>query len=105
MGTTEVTPETNREKAIRVSARSDVEPLARAVSNALLEHPKVQLRAMGAGAVNQAVKALAIARGFVALRGQDLVARPGFENTRDNTRPGTSGSDELSVVVMYVSVE
>jgi stage V sporulation protein S len=36
------------------------------------------LRAIGAGAVNQAIKACAIARGYVAPRGIDLSIRPGF---------------------------
>lgn len=101
----EVTPETNREMIIKVAARSDPKPLAGTVSNALTEHSTVKLRAIGAGAVNQSVKAIAIARGHVAQRGQDLVCRPGFETTKDISRPGTSGADELSCVVFFVSVE
>ncbi len=42
------------------------------------EKGSVELQAVGAGAVNQAVKAIAIARGFVAANGIDLVAIPAF---------------------------
>jgi stage V sporulation protein S len=38
----------------------------------------VVLRAIGAGAVNQAVKALVVAQGYVAQRGLVLANRPGF---------------------------
>ena len=36
------------------------------------------MQAIGAGAINQAVKAIAIARGYVAPAGMDLVCIPGF---------------------------
>ena len=36
------------------------------------------MRAIGAGAVNQAIKAMAIARGFVAPSGLDLICIPAF---------------------------
>jgi stage V sporulation protein S len=101
----EVTPQTNREPVIKVSARSDITPLAGTMANALLDSNSVKVRAIGAAAVNQAVKAAAKARGFVAQRGQDMVVRPGFETTHDISRPGTSGSNELSCIVLYLSVE
>lgn len=100
-----ITPRTNRESAIKVAGKSDAKALARTVSNALMAEPKVQMRAIGAGAINQAVKAAAIARGYVAQRGQDLVVRPGFETTTDISRPGTSGSDELSVLILNITAE
>ena len=101
----EVTADTNRESTIKVSARSDAKALAGTIATALLDQPRVKMRAIGASAVNQSVKAVAIARGYVALRGQDLVMRPGFETTTDISHPGTSGSTELSVVVFYLSVQ
>lgn len=42
------------------------------------EHDNVEIQAIGAGALNQAVKAVAIARGFVAPAGVDLVCIPAF---------------------------
>lgn len=106
MSTTEaITPATNREEVIKVSAKSDAKALGSIVARALVDSPKVQMRAIGAGAVNQSVKAMAIARGYVANRGEDLVCRPGFETTKDITRPGTSGASELSCVVFNITVD
>jgi stage V sporulation protein S len=45
----------------------------------IYDHERPVLRAIGAGAINQAVKAIAIARGLVAPRGIDLTCRPGFQ--------------------------
>ena len=42
------------------------------------EYSKVELQAIGAGALNQAIKGIAIARGFVAPGGIDLVCIPAF---------------------------
>jgi stage V sporulation protein S len=52
--------------------------LAGALAAVLREHGTAEMQAVGAGAVNQAVKAIAIARGFVAPNGIDLVAIPAF---------------------------
>lgn len=57
---------------------SNPQALASALSHAIYDSKKVILRAIGAGAVNQAIKACAIARGYVAPRGIDLAIRPGF---------------------------
>jgi stage V sporulation protein S len=42
------------------------------------EHGRADIQAIGAGAVNQAIKAAAIARGFLALDGLDVVCIPSF---------------------------
>lgn len=100
-----VTPQTNQEEVIKVASSSDTKALASTIANALNDRSVVKLRAIGAGAINQSVKAMASARGYVAQRGQDLVFRPGWETTQDIDRPGTSGSKELSCIVFYVSAE
>lgn len=41
-------------------------------------HQRVEIQAIGAGAINQAVKAIAISRGYVAAGGLDLVCIPSF---------------------------
>ena len=46
--------------------------------NSVKENNKAEMQAIGAGALNQAVKAVAIARGFVAPAGVDLVCIPAF---------------------------
>lgn len=63
---------------LRVAARTPTAELASAISHAVYDGRKVVLRAIGAGAVNQAVKALVVAQGYVAQRGLTLVNRPGF---------------------------
>ncbi len=63
---------------LRVSAQSQPKSVAGALAAVLRENGIVEVQAVGAGAVNQAVKALAITRGFVAPNGIDLVVVPAF---------------------------
>jgi len=63
---------------LKVSADSKPKAVAGAVAAVLREKGSVELQAVGAGAVNQAVKAIAISRGFVAPNGIDLIAIPAF---------------------------
>lgn len=66
------------ETVLRVSAGSSAPALAAAVAHAVYGNKRVVLRAIGAGAVNQSVKAVAIAQGYVGQRGLSLAIRPGF---------------------------
>jgi stage V sporulation protein S len=84
------------EPFLRVSASSNPQSVASAIAHAIYDNRQVKLRAVGAGAVNQAVKALAIARGYVAPRGLDLTVKPGF--TTIESRDG-----EISAIVFAVS--
>lgn len=63
---------------LKVSADSKPKAVAGALAAVLREKGSVELQAVGAGAVNQAVKAIAISRGFVAPNGIDVVAIPAF---------------------------
>ena len=80
----EVTPENEipavkpEDNYLRVSAGSNPQSVASAIAHALYEARSVRLRAVGASAVNQAVKAIAIASGYVAPRGMELTCKPGF---------------------------
>lgn len=65
-------------EVLRVSANSIPKSVAGALAAVVREKGCAELQAVGAGAVNQAVKAIAIARGFVAPNGIDLVTIPGF---------------------------
>lgn len=89
----------NPDEPLRVGAASPAQSLASAISHALYDNQKVVLRAIGAGSVNQAMKGCAIARGYVAQRGLDLVVRPGFTEVE-----GKHG-DELSAMLFIVKVE
>jgi stage V sporulation protein S len=63
---------------LKVSAKSSPNAVAGALAGVLRESGGAELQAIGAGALNQAVKAVAIARGFVAPSGVDLVCIPAF---------------------------
>ncbi len=63
---------------LKVSAKSNPNSVAGALAGAIREEGKAEMQTIGAGALNQAIKALAIARGFVAPSGIDLVCIPAF---------------------------
>ncbi len=65
-------------ETLRVSAKSNPNSVAGALAGVLREKGTAEIQAIGAGALNQAVKAVAIARGFVAPSGMDLVCVPAF---------------------------
>lgn len=65
-------------EVLKVSAQSRPKAVAGALAALLREKGSAQLQAVGAGAVNQAVKAIAIARGYVAPNGIDAVVIPAF---------------------------
>lgn len=67
---------------LKVSSKSNPNSVAGAIAGAiaggLQENKKIELQAIGAGAVNQSMKAIAIARSFVAAIGVDLSCIPAF---------------------------
>lgn len=65
-------------EVLKVSAHSSPKSVAGALAAVLREQGSAKVQAVGAGAVNQAIKAIAIARGFVAPNGVDLIAIPAF---------------------------
>ncbi|HAF17186.1 MAG: stage V sporulation protein S [Thermacetogeniaceae bacterium] len=65
-------------EVLKVSAQSSPKSVAGALTAILRENGFAEVQAVGAGAVNQAVKAIAITRGFIAPNGVDLVTIPAF---------------------------
>lgn len=63
---------------IKVKASSVVKSVAGSIAKSLEQGNTVELISIGAGALNQATKAVILARGFIASRGYDLIVRPGF---------------------------
>jgi stage V sporulation protein S len=63
---------------IRVSADSKTSAVAGAIAGVMREHKHAEVQAIGAGAVNQAVKACAIARTYLQDDGLDVVLIPSF---------------------------
>ena len=65
-------------ETLKVSSKSNPNSVAGALANAFRSSGKVEIQAVGAGALNQAVKAIAIARGFLAPSGKNIVWIPAF---------------------------
>lgn len=89
--------ESKDETVLRVSGSGNPQAIASAIAHAIYETKEVKLRAVGAGAVNQAIKAIAIARGYTAPRGIDLACVPGFASVDSN-------GDTISAIVLKVIV-
>ena len=75
---------------LKVSAKSNPNKVAGALTNAYRDKGIVEMQAIGAGALNQAIKAIAIARGFVAPSGKNLVCIPAFQDISINGEERTA---------------
>lgn len=67
-------------ETLKVSSKSNPSSVAGAIANVFKEKNGVEIQAVGAGAINQAIKAIAIARGFVAPSGKNLICTPAFSD-------------------------
>lgn len=63
---------------LKVSSKSNPSKVAGAIANIYRENKIVEIQTIGAGSLNQAIKAIAIARGFVAPMGDNLIVSPSF---------------------------
>lgn len=63
---------------IKVAANSRTSAVAGAIAGVFREHQHAEVQAIGASAVNQAVKALALARGYLAEDGHEITCMPQF---------------------------
>ena len=63
---------------LKVSAQSNPKSVAGALAAVVREHGSAEMQAVGAGAVNQSMKAIAIARGYLAPGGVNLIVIPTF---------------------------
>jgi stage V sporulation protein S len=67
-------------ETLRVSTKSKPNTVAGAIAGVVREKGEVEVQTVGAGALNQAMKAIAIARGFLVPSGIDLVCTPSFSD-------------------------
>lgn len=65
-------------EVLKVSSKSNPNAVAGALAGVIRERGSAEIQAIGAGALNQSIKAIAIARGFVAPSGIDLICIPAF---------------------------
>lgn len=67
-------------EVLKISAKSNPNSVAGAIAGLVKESNKAEMQAIGAGALNQAIKSVAIARGYVAPTGKNLVCIPAFSD-------------------------
>jgi|TARA_Y100000296_G_scaffold53081_1_gene60834 stage V sporulation protein S len=86
-------PHVDTEAVIKVSGSSNPQSVGSILARAISSGHTPKMRAIGASAVNQSVKACAIARGFVAPRGLDVVYIIGFDDI--------IGDDGVTISAMF----
>ena len=103
-------------EVLKVSSKSNPNAVAGALAGVIRHSGAVEMQVVGAGALNQAVKAVAIARGFVAPSGLDLWCVPTFADividgegrtairllVESRERPSGAASDERVVAPLPV---
>jgi len=77
-------------EVLRVSSKSEPKSVAGAIAAILRNDQPVEINAIGAAAVNQVVKSIAVARGYVAPNGIDLVCFPAFSHLEVDGKEKTS---------------
>ena len=77
-------------EVLKFYAKSVPNSVAGAIAGVIRDSGSVEVQAVGAGATNQAVKAIAIARGYLAPAGMDLVCVPTFGNIIINNEERTA---------------
>lgn len=91
-----------KEVVYKVSGSSNVKSVAGCIAHSLkgdgdTQASNVVLTCCGASALSQAVKSIAVARGFLASNGRDAVVRPGFATT-------TIAGEERTIMNLYISL-
>ena len=75
---------------LKVSSKSNPSKVAGAIANIYRENGSMEIQTVGAGSLNQAIKAIAICRGFVAPTGDNLVVIPAFNDIMINGEQKTA---------------
>ena len=75
---------------LKVSSKYNPNSVAGALANILKERDTVEIQAIGAGALNQSVKAIIICRGFLAPSGKNLVCVPAFADIKIDNEERTA---------------
>jgi len=77
-------------EVLKVSSKSKPQAVAAALAAVIKQGNKAEVQAIGAGAINQAVKAIAIARGYLAPLGYEIVTIPAFTEVQINSEVRTA---------------
>lgn len=84
-------------EVIKVSSRSVPKSVAGAIAAVVRENGKADVQAVGAGAVNQAVKAIAIAHVYFEMENAELVCVPSFSELEVNGEEKTGMNFEIKL--------
>ena len=71
-------------KVLKVSSTTKPNSIAGAIAGIIREEGKVQIQTIGAAALNQTIKGIAIARGYIAPTGHEIVCIPFFKDIEVN---------------------
>lgn len=77
-------------EVLKVASKSNPNAVAGALANTIREEGEAELQSIGAGALNQAIKAIIIARGYVAPSGIDLISIPAFTSVEIDNEEKTA---------------
>ena len=77
-------------EVLKVSSKSNPNSVAGALAGIVREQGAAEIQTVGAGALNQAIKAVAIARGFIAPSGIELTVVPAFADILINGEERTA---------------
>lgn len=83
-------------QVLRVSSGTPVRSFAGCIVSFVEQNKDIEVHAIGAGAVNQMVKSLAIANGILAPQGKELLFKPHFKDIKEN------GKESSAIVVRVV---
>lgn len=75
---------------LKVSSKSNPNSVAGALANIFKEKDRVEIQAIGAGALNQSIKSIIICRGFLAPSGKNLTCIPAFTDIMIDTEERTA---------------
>ncbi len=67
-------------ETLKVSSKSNPSKVAGAIANIFREKGTVEIQTIGAGSLNQAIKAIIIARSFIVTSGEDISLVPAFSD-------------------------
>ena len=84
-------------ETLKVSNKSNPNSVAGALANIFKEKSKVEIQSIGAGALNQAIKAIIICRGFLAPYGKNIICVPAFADIM-------IGEEERTAIKLLVEI-
>lgn len=85
-----------KKEIFKATSRTNPSQLAGAIAGTMRDHDCVEIQSIGAGAINQSIKGIAIARGFLSPVGIEIVCSPSFREVEINGELKTAISLEVT---------